>query len=163
MGCGKSTVGAITAKLFGLAFIDLDTYITSKTGKEISDIFSSNGEKYFRNLESAALAEMSSRKAVISCGGGVLVSAENAELMNKSGVTVFIDVPFEDCFERINKAEKDEMRPLNTGDKSDLQKLFEHRYPLYKKHAQFTIEAEKMSPMECAKEIQRVLLPTVKG
>ncbi|MBU4482858.1 MAG: shikimate kinase, partial [Actinobacteria bacterium] len=51
MGSGKSTVGKILSKKLSFIFIDLDRVIELVEGKSIKDIFESNGEKYFRELE----------------------------------------------------------------------------------------------------------------
>ena len=39
MGCGKTTIGKIVSKVTGKRFIDLDSYIESKTNQTISDLF----------------------------------------------------------------------------------------------------------------------------
>ena len=51
MGVGKTTIGITLQKLIKFKFIDMDTLIEKKEGKTIKNIFDTNGEKYFRNLE----------------------------------------------------------------------------------------------------------------
>ena len=51
MGCGKSTVGKILAEMLGIRFFDLDEIIVEGEKRTIPDIFSSEGEDGFRNLE----------------------------------------------------------------------------------------------------------------
>ena len=51
MGCGKSTIGKLLAKLLSLTFIDLDIYIQNKYRKTIAQLFAENGEEQFRKIE----------------------------------------------------------------------------------------------------------------
>ena len=51
MGCGKTTFGTWIAKNKKMDFCDTDALIVEKEKKSINDIFSENGETYFRELE----------------------------------------------------------------------------------------------------------------
>ena len=51
MGCGKSTLGRNVSRLSGVEFIDLDRYIESRYHANIRDIFASEGEARFRDIE----------------------------------------------------------------------------------------------------------------
>ena len=59
MGVGKTTVGQTIASDLGVPFVDLDLRVVEVAGKSISHIFSFDGESVFRDLESAALFELS--------------------------------------------------------------------------------------------------------
>ncbi|MBR6336280.1 MAG: shikimate kinase, partial [Ruminococcus sp.] len=101
MGCGKTTVGRIVAKVSGRAFIDLDEYIEEAAGITIPEIFERYGEPHFRALETEALGLLSESYSVIATGGGALLSAQNSCIASKNGLVVFIDTPFEMCYDRI--------------------------------------------------------------
>ena len=58
MGCGKSSVGRELSTLLGIPVVDLDQYIVERIGKSIPDIFAESGESGFRDIETAALAEL---------------------------------------------------------------------------------------------------------
>lgn len=135
MGCGKTTVGKEAARLAAVPFIDLDDAIVARSGKTISQIFAEHGEKYFRELETAVLAEtaFSQSSAIVATGGGALISASNAELCQKRGTVVFLDVPFEVCYNRICN---DAGRPIAASrNKEELLKLYENRSALYRTHS----------------------------
>ena len=57
-GCGKSTFGRRLSKSTGYKLIDLDIEIVSYAGKTISDIFESEGEERFREIESGLLKNL---------------------------------------------------------------------------------------------------------
>ena len=55
MGSGKSSVGKLLAAALGCRLIDLDSFIEDKSGRSIPEIFASDGEAAFRNMEREAL------------------------------------------------------------------------------------------------------------
>ena len=55
MGCGKSTVGKILSRRLCMSFYDLDELIEEASRKSIPEIFASQGEKAFRQMEADTL------------------------------------------------------------------------------------------------------------
>lgn len=131
MGSGKTTVGRAAAQLAGADFIDLDEAIVAHSGRTIPEIFNEHGEAYFRELETAVLAEaaFSQNPSVVATGGGALISPTNAELCRKRGSIVFLDVPFEVCYSRIYS---DPNRPIAASrSREELLALYRTRSGLY--------------------------------
>jgi shikimate kinase len=59
MGCGKTTIGKELATMLGVSYADMDEHIVKKkSGKSIPQIFTENGEEYFRRLETDAVREL---------------------------------------------------------------------------------------------------------
>lgn len=134
-GCGKTTIGKAVAERLLLPFHDVDKYIEKKEGKLIKDIFI-NGEAYFRKLESQAIKELNELiPSVISTGGGSVKIPANMETLKKSSVIFFINRPLENIAGDIDTAS----RPLLAEGSAKLYKLYEERYPLYKKYCDFEI------------------------
>ncbi len=134
-GSGKSTIGQKVADALSLAFIDLDKQIELREGKSIPGIFSGNGEDYFREKESAVLRELCAKEEsyVMATGGGAPCFHNNIDVLNQSGLTVFLDVDVNTLLERVSLASN---RPLLSG-KSDqetrLRQLYESRRECYLK------------------------------
>lgn len=150
MGCGKTTVGKELAKILGASYIDSDDYIVRETGLSIPEIFDKFGEPHFRKIEADTIAQLSLKKGVVACGGGAMLNPQTAETARKNGIVIFLDVPFEVCYERISG---DTNRPIvMSSTKEQLKQRFDDRYPLYKAHSSFTVDANK-SPVMLAKEI----------
>ena len=73
-GSGKSTVGALLAAGSGVPFIDVDAVIEERVGKPVAEIFADDGEAAFRAFEESTTAELLDQPAVLSLGGGAVLS-----------------------------------------------------------------------------------------
>jgi shikimate kinase len=96
-GSGKSTLGKQLANKLLTRFVDLDHEIELHEQKSVADIFNQSGEDHFRQVESRLLHEFAASKEsfVIATGGGAPVFFDGINVINKSGVSVFLDVPIE--------------------------------------------------------------------
>lgn len=118
MGCGKSTIGKLLAKLLSLTFIDLDIYIQNKYRKTIAQLFAENGEEQFRKIEQRVLHEVSAFEDVlVATGGGAPCFFDNMEVMNRAGVTVYIEADPEELAARLRASKT--VRPLLKEKKPD--------------------------------------------
>ena len=94
MGCGKSTVGALLAQKSGRPLLDTDGYLEQKYGRTIPQIFATDGEEAFRQMERQVCRELAGRTGlVLCCGGGTVLNGENADFLAQSGTMVFLDAP----------------------------------------------------------------------
>lgn len=92
MGSGKSFYAAKLAELLSFPCIELDDEIEKEEGMTINQIFDQKGESYFRQREAEQLRKcMSTTSFVMACGGGASCYYDNMKLMNKNGVTVWIN------------------------------------------------------------------------
>lgn len=129
MGCGKTTVGRALATLRSCGFVDLDEQIEGKEKKEISRIFEECGEPYFRDLESRILMSLDlSSPKVVALGGGTFTFKRNIDFIQRHGISVFLDSPFELVLAR---CEAYQHRPLFLRDPAKLAALFHSRMPFY--------------------------------
>ena len=123
-GCGKSTVGAILARLLNKTYVDLDEVIERRAGMPIPDIFARQGEEAFRRYEAEAVSLVSREHGqVIACGGGVIKTPGNARALHQNGPVLWVQRPME----RLATGG----RPLSTGLEALIQMQTE-RAPLYR-------------------------------
>ena len=93
MGSGKSTVGRCLAEADGLPFIDLDEEVEIAAGREINDIFSTDGEAAFRDMEIEALRRaVAAGDAVIALGGGTPCREEAQGIIARAGRLVYLRI-----------------------------------------------------------------------
>jgi shikimate kinase len=102
-GSGKTTLGTALAAALGLPFIDLDAEIEKQEGEAVPAIFSTRGEDHFRQVESRVLREWasSSQSFVMGTGGGAPCFYNGMEIINGSGISLFLDVPVDEILRRL--------------------------------------------------------------
>ncbi len=144
MGSGKTTVGKAIAEKYGMVFLDTDDLIVKTTGKTIPEIFEESGEQGFRDIETELLRKISSLgflNTVISTGGGIVLRAENAELLKKIGKVNYLKATPETTFERVKG---DTNRPLlkaedEEGLRARITQMISDRMSKYEAAADVTI------------------------
>jgi len=155
MGSGKSTVSELLSEELMLELIDTDEVIEDTEGRTINEIFETEGEASFREMETDLLEAIDSdhwREFVISLGGGMPVKEENRELLRKIGKVVYLRAKPETIFERVKD---DDKRPLlKTEDPlAKIEELLEKRAAFYEDVADMIIDTDSKSPLEITKEI----------
>lgn len=159
MGSGKTSVGIRLAKKLSYTFLDTDSLIVEKEGRSISEIFDTNGEEYFRKLETELLIELNSstNSGVISTGGGMPMKEENKKLLRSLGRVIFLDVSKEVILKRL---EGDTKRPLLAHEDKEerIQALLMKRLPDYISCAHVMIQTSDKSFNEIMNEIEQLNL-----
>ena len=112
MGSGKSLVGAVIAEKTKAPFHDLDSMVEVEAGMTIPEIFATEGEPGFRSLEKRVLPHALQPGAVVALGGGSLIDDGNWRLVDGNANTVYLEVPFETMWQRIQARPG---RPLASG------------------------------------------------
>jgi len=155
---GKTRVGAEVARRLGWHLADTDSRIVEMAGKPIERIFAEDGEARFREYEKAALAEACGHgRAVIACGGGVVVDPANREMMSDSGVVILLEARPETIYQRLSENTGDEVRPLLAGDDpmQNIRALKEKRQVLYDEASDWTVCTDNLTIEEVCDEVIR--------
>jgi shikimate kinase len=131
MGSGKTMVGQRVAARLGLKFVDMDRVIEERAGRKISDIFATDGEAHFRQLERKLVQELAGQQnQVIATGGGVVLNPENLRDFGGTGVVICLWCEPDVLHRRTQHARH---RPLleETDRRQRLEELLRQRAPLY--------------------------------
>ena len=159
MGCGKTTLGKWISQNANMAFYDTDEYIVSKENREIIDIFATDGENYFRDLETETLKEMNEkfRDSVISVGGGLPLREENRELLKQLGIVVYLRTTEDTLVKRLDN---DTKRPLLAGNdiRSKVHELMMQRAHIYENTAQIIVDTDDRTFEKIYNEIEDIIL-----
>ena len=123
-GSGKNTVGKLL-NIDGFSFVDTDEEIEKRCGCTIKELVGSKGEKYFRDLETQVIKDISSKGCqIISTGGGAILRKENVNSLKRNGKLFFLNA-------NPDRLLPTDSRPLSdTADK--LKKLYDERIDTYK-------------------------------
>ncbi len=144
MGSGKSTLGRSLSVALGIAWTDLDEEFESRYKITIPAFFTKYGENAFRELEHKLLVEFSVvNDIVLSTGGGLPCFNSNINLMNQTGLTIYLEATPGLLLQRISPSAR--RRPLfkQMQGENILQKITEHlksREPYYTQ-SKITIDA----------------------
>jgi shikimate dehydrogenase len=141
-GCGKSTVGAIIAQRSGRKLVDADKEIELLAGKSIPQIFTQDGERVFRTLETQVLERLGKESGlVIATGGGCVTRRENYRLLHQNGIIYWLERNLQDL--------PTDGRPLSAA--GNLEEMYRVRRPLYESFADHCIT--NSTPVEAAARI----------
>lgn len=146
-GSGKSTVGPLLAKHLGVAFRDSDDDIVAREGRSIADIFATDGEPVFRELEADIIAEaLLEHDGVLSVGGGAVLSPATKERLRGHQV-VFLNVGFATGVQRVGLSSA---RPLLAGvnPRATYRSLLEARLPVYRAVSTIEVGTDGRTPEE---------------
>ncbi|MEN3340121.1 MAG: shikimate kinase [Acidobacteriota bacterium] len=153
MAAGKTTVARALAARLGWRADDIDELIEARERRTVADIFARNGEPYFRALERDILhLLLPLRHLVVATGGGTFMDPDNRTAINLDGVSVWLDVPFEELLARIPA---DGRRPL-AADRAQLERLYVLRQAAYA-NARLRVNARGARPDEVAERIIEAL------
>lgn len=156
MGSGKTTTGRALAKLLSIPFVDLDDRIVQKAGRSINEIFKDQGERYFRDLETEALKNVSkSSNQIVATGGGIVINPENRTRLKETGLVIYLKTSTDVLWERV-KEKKDRPLLATSNPKQTFLELFQSRTPLYVENSQKSFLTDHKTPEAVAKEIYQV-------
>jgi shikimate kinase len=128
MSSGKTTAARSLGQRLGWRTEDIDERIEALERMTVAEIFASRGEPYFRAAERDVLRTLlSPRNLVVATGGGTFVDPENRAVINDDGVSVWIDVPFEEVLDRLPA---DGRRPL-ASNRTEMEALYAARRAAY--------------------------------
>ena len=126
-GSGKSTVGRLL-HVEGFEMIDTDAEIEKRCGCTIRELIRTKGEKYFRDLESEVIRDVSSACCrIIATGGGAVLREENIRLLKRNGKIYFINA-------ELHRLRATSDRPLSNTDEK-LAALYAKRQSIYQSTA----------------------------
>lgn len=153
MGCGKTTCANLLAQKLGCNVVDTDALIVERERRSVGAIFASEGEEYFRTLETAVARELGARSGlIIATGGGLPLRQENVDALASNGVIFWLMRDPVSTF----ASESMEGRPLAQDGLAAFVARFEHRAPIYRAAAHHVI-TDFTSPENTVGEILKYI------
>ena len=170
MGCGKSSVGRELSRLLCCPFMDLDAVIEEREGRSIPEIFATDGEAVFRQMELEALQSLVGQMPpthdwnrgqeaasneedtlILALGGGAVVTEGCAEIVREQTLCIYLKARVETLLEHLSGGEA-AGRPLLQGDslRKRIENLMALRAETYEKTAHIIIDTDGRSIEEIA-------------
>jgi shikimate kinase len=137
MGSGKNFWAEKLSASLHIPAFDLDKEIEKAEGKTVAEIFTENGEAYFRQRENEVLKSFATKNNfILAAGGGAACFHNNIDWMNENGITIWIDDAPAIIAERLKKEKSH--RPLIASVKDEeltdfLTEMRDKRKPFYAK------------------------------
>ncbi len=161
-GSGKSTVGKLLAQRLGYSFLDVDDLIR-QTGRALQPILDTEGELEFVNREETAIMTIGGEEQVIAPGGSCVLSQKAMEHLRKISFVMFLAVPFEILFERIEQdiADRGIVGLRRMGEESwesAFRRVYDFRKAFYVEscHVCVTFPDWSLSPEAAARSLERM-------
>ncbi len=156
-GTGKSTVAQQLALRLAWDWVDADVEVELRAGKSIAAIFADDGEEAFRDLESAAVAEVCERRrTVIALGGGAVLRPANRDAIGRCGAVAWLTASIDAIVRRQAEDPLHVQRRPNltkTGGRTEVEQLLTQREPFYRACATLEVDTDDKTPAEVADEI----------
>lgn len=149
--CGKSTIGVMLAKRFGMSFVDIDILIQEKTGKLLKEIIASEGNDGFLKIEGDIAAELNVKNSIIAPGGSICYEDWAMEHLKAIGRVVYLKISYEEMEKRIGNVVD---RGVAIPEGYTLRDLYNERTALYEKYADVTIDEAGKTPAEIVNELK---------
>jgi shikimate kinase len=155
MGTGKTAAGKILAERLGRPFVDTDAIVERESGHTIPELFTTVGERGFRDEEAAAVRHAAAlRGQVIAVGGGAVVDRRNVTHLRSTGDIALLTAPADVLAARLRDEAAN--RPMLEGAQdltARLARLGEERAQAYRSAALTTIDTTGRSAAEIADEL----------
>jgi shikimate kinase len=159
-GCGKSTAGVLLAKRTARGFVDTDVLIEVRESLLLQDILDRSDFMNLRRIEQEVLLALRIRRYVIATGGSAAYSEASMRHLKKSGLIVFLDVPFDRLAERIRNLDT---RGIACPAGMTLRDIYRERYPLYTRWADIVIPCGDGNHEEVVDQIVQALAAHAKN
>lgn len=131
MGAGKTAVGKALAQRLGVPFLDSDAEIERAANMSIAEIFTRDGEAFFRDRETEVIRRlMENERGILSTGGGAFLAERNRKLISEKGISVWLNADLDLLWARVKHKNT---RPLlrTAHPYQSLRDIYEARVPIY--------------------------------
>ncbi len=160
-GSGKTAVGRKLAEVLRRSFVDSDAVIVERATVSIAEFVAKWGWKRFRRLEAEVVRDCCQQnEIVLATGGGAVLDRDNRRLLQKNGITFWLQASLETTLERLdgdpqNSALRPPLSSLNRAD--EISSGLKERETFYRELADFMIPVDQYSVDKIVQQIVKIL------
>ena len=149
-GAGKSTVGAVLAKLSGRELVDTDRLIEANQKRSLQTIVDIDGHLALRAIEEKILLNLRCENSVIATGGSAVYSAAAMAHLKQLGTVVYLQADLQTIESRINDLAT---RGIARRPDQSFPDLYRERTSLYAAYADIVVPIQGENPTQIAMNI----------
>ncbi|MCW3984234.1 MAG: shikimate kinase [Candidatus Bathyarchaeota archaeon] len=154
-GVGKSRIGLLLAERLNYRFIDVDRIIEEAKNMRLQDLVDCLGDERFLELEENTVLSLEGVKnSVIASGGSSVYSERSMAFLKSISTVVFLDASLEEIKRRTPDFSGRGIVGLKT---KGLEQVFLERQPLYRKHADITVDVSGISDEAVAEKVIKAI------
>lgn len=150
-GCGKSTIGVLTAKILGYDFLDTDLLVQQRGGKRLQEIIDSEGLETFRQIEESVLLSVNAKNTLIATGGSAIYYPRAMRHLSSIGTVAYLRAPLPVICDHLRDFRK---RGIAMPGGMTIEALLRERSPLYERYADLTVD---VTASEIAENMEKLV------
>lgn len=158
IGSGTNKHAGRIAEKWKIKHIDTDAFLEEQEGMKVQEIFRTKGEDYFRRIEEDLLKDIAKQNdLIVSFGIGTPCVGENMEIMQQSGLIVYLRAGVGCVMKGVMALRKkgEMFTEMEVAEVSDfLMEKLDERRPCYETAAQITLRARGLDAKVLEAEIK---------
>lgn len=140
MGCGKSSVTNQLSTATSRPAVSLDALVAERAGISIPQIFKTQGERRFREMELETLADLDAQQnLIVDTGGGIVETPAALEILRQQGVIIWLDPPWGVIRERLQSRDTGQRPLIEKLGWAGIVELYRKRRRIYAGAADFRL------------------------
>ena len=151
---GKTTIGTELSARIGYGYIDSDSVIVARSGKNLRDLIAELGNDGYLDFESKVNAEIAADRCVIATGGSAVYREKGMKKLKENATIVYLKMSYEEMRKRLGDIAA---RGVVLKEGFTLLDMYNERVPLYEKYADITVEIDGKPLAECVKLLKEAL------
>ena len=151
---GKTSIGTELSAFIGYGYIDSDSVIVAREGKNLRELIEKLGNDAFLDIEAKVNSTITASRCVIATGGSAVYRELGMKNLAQNGVVVYLKISYETMCKRLRDLKT---RGVVLKDGFTLKDLYEERIPLYEQYADIIIDVDDKSVQEAVKAVAEAL------
>ena len=151
---GKTTIGTELSAVIGYGYIDSDSVIVARSGKNLRDLIAELGNEKYLDFEAKVNSEIAASRCVIATGGSAIYRDDALNKLRENGIVVYLKMSYEEMCRRLGDSAA---RGVGLKEGFTLLDMYNERIPMYEKHADLTVEIDGKTLAECVRAVKEAL------
>lgn len=151
---GKTTIGTELSAVIGYGYIDSDSVIVARSGKNLRDLIAELGNDKYLDFEAKVNSEIAASRCVIATGGSAIYRDDALNKLRENGIVVYLKMSYEEMCRRLGDIAA---RGVVLKEGFTLLDMYNERIPMYEKHADLTVEIDGKTLAECVRAVKEAL------